>query len=314
MMRFAAFNAAVALGALPLAFAVPAAATPDAPELTAFQQVPVDPFLDAATNGGDVYFQTPDGLLCGIRPAQGLAGCDGPLPGAPAGANELVLAPDLSIRGLRATANPQFVKPTGAAAPVLRVGQKIAFADFECAIGENPAVMCTKGTQPDQWMVIADEGTGIGPATPGLPENFPDPNSFVVGDDSYIVGAGAKNIFPVFTAGGGLTCKMATFSGGEIGCDTASPKTLPGLRSGDNEVYAQLPGPVGTRRAGNPPFTTPSYPGPIRQLPAGHRITTNGATCMATDDGVACFGSVDGPPQGFVVKQDETRTFAGQPR
>ncbi len=313
-MRFATIAVSLALAVSPLALAAPAAAVPDAPDLTDYRSVPVAPYLDGATNGGEVYFQTPDGLLCGIRPAPGLAGCDGKLPGGlPIGTNEVVLAADLSIRGLRATANPQFVKPTGAAAPILHAGEKIAFADFECAVGDGPKVLCTKGTPAAQWLVIAEEGTGIGPATADLPQDFPDPNDYVVGDDPYIVGTGAKNLFPVFTAAGGLTCKMAMFSGGEIGCDTAPPGILPGARGADNEVYAQLPGPVGTRKAGSPPFATPSYPGHIRELPVGFRITTNGATCMSTTDGVACFGAAGGPQQGFQVTADATNTFGGTP-
>ena len=219
-----------------------------------------------------------------------------------------MLAVDQQSRGLRATTNPQFVKPTGAAAPVLSVGHKIGFADFECAVGEGPITVCVKGTPPTQWMTIAATETGIGPPTAGLPENFPDPNAFVVSDDSFVVGVGAKNLFPVFTVASGLTCKMSMFSGGEIGCDG----TLPGIRNGDNEVFAQLPGPVGTRKAGSPPFSTPNYPGVIRQLPAGQRIDSYGATCMATaDGGVACFGAVGSPPQGFAVTAEATTTFGG---
>ena len=305
MMRFAAALASAAVVGLGLiAGAAPASADPAPPDLSGYQETPVDPF----TFGGEVYFQTPGGLLCAIRPGQGRAGCDGPLPGASAGANEIVLAADEPARGLRATSSPQFVKPSGPAAAVLPAGRKLVFADFECAVGDGPNTVCTKGTPPAQWMVIGPSGASTGPGTPGLPPGFPDPNDFVVGDQSYVVGTGPKNIFPVFTVSGGLTCKMAMYSGGEIGCDGK----LPGIDTGDDEVFVQLPGSVGTRKAGNPPFSRPSYPGPVKQLPAGQRIDSYGATCMATaDGGVACYGAVGGPPQGFIVSNSATTTFGG---
>ena len=304
---FPALLSAVALSAAPMLTAVPAAAAPDVPDLSGYPAVASDAYVD----GGELYFQTPDGLLCAIRPAQGMAGCDGPLPGAPVGANEIALAADQSQRGLRATANPLFVKSSGGAAAELPAGHKIAFADFECAVTDTQATLCVKGTPPEQWLVIAPSGTGVGPRTAGLPPGFPDPIDYLVGDQSYVVGSGAKNLFPVFTVGGGLTCKMSMFSGGQIGCDTTAPATLPGLDNGDDEVYAQLPGPVGTRKAGSPRFAAPTYPGPVKQLPTGHRIDSYGATCMATDGGVACFGAVAGPPQGFQVTAEETTTFGG---
>ncbi len=306
-MRTAARVAAVAIGLAPLTPTRPAMAAPAAPDLSRFPAVAVDAYVD----GGEVYFQTPDGLLCAIRPAQGLAGCDGRLPGAPAGANQVALSPDAAQRGLRTTAGPLFVKPSGAAAAALPAGRKIVFADFACAVDDDGTTLCTKGNPPDQWLVIAPSGTMVGPRTAGLPPGFPDPNEFVAGDESYVVGLGPKNMFPVFTVGDGLTCKMAMSSGGVVGCATASSQPLPGVNNGDDEVFAQLPGPVGTRRSGTPRFTAPDYPGIVRQLPPGHRIDSYGATCMATDDGVACFGAVGGPPQGFAVSRTATTTFGG---
>jgi len=118
-------------------------------------------------------------------------------------------------------------------------------------------------------------------------------------------------LVPVFTVAGGLTCKMSMFSGGVIGCDTTPPAVLPGVEGGADEVFAQLPGPVGTRKSGQPRLATPDYPGVVKELPVGHRIDSYGATCMATDDGVACFGAAGGAPQGFQVSASETTTFGG---
>jgi hypothetical protein len=294
--------------AVTLAQAVPAGAVPVAPNLDGYQQTAVDPYVDNAAAGGEVYFQTPDGLLCAIRPAMGSAGCDGSLPAAPAGANEIVLSADLPDRGFHGTANPRFVKPSGGAAAVLPVGHKIVFSDFECAVGDGGITVCTKGNPVERWMVLSPSDSGIGPPTAGLPDDFPDPNDYVSTDQSYVVGAGPKNMFPTFTVANGLTCRIIMYSGGEIGCDG----TLPGVGNGENEVFAKLPGDVGLRKTDAPNYRTPNYPGPVRQLPAGNRISELGATCMATEDGgVSCYGSIAGQTQGFAVSNSDVRTFGG---
>lgn len=273
------------------------------PDLRGYAAVATDGYVA----GNEAYFQTPDGLLCAIQPDRGTAGCDGRLPGTPDGVNEIALTADASTRGLRATANHGFVKSTGDAAPLLREGQKIAFGDFECAVGVGSLTVCTKGQPVAQWMVVSPSATGIGPATEGLPPGFPDPNGFIVGDDTYVVGQGAKNIFPVFTVDGGLTCSIVVYSGGEIGCDG----TLPGVKAGENEVFTQLPGASGTRRTDAPKFSAPAYPGPIKQLPVGHRVNGIGSTCMAIAGGVACVATLAGATQGFEVSPSGVSTFGG---
>jgi len=79
---FPTLLSAVITAAVPLIAAGPARAIPEAPDLSGYQSISVDSYVD----GGEVYFQTPDGLLCAIRPAQGMAGCDGPLPRGSSGA------------------------------------------------------------------------------------------------------------------------------------------------------------------------------------------------------------------------------------
>lgn len=301
VMRFALIVLTMLIGVVATPIAPAGAQPPGMPDLRGYTTVSTYPFA----MGNEVYFQTPDGLLCAIQPDRGAAGCDGRLPGTPGEVNEIVLAADMSARGLRATGNHAFVKSTGDAAPVLREGQKIVFGDFECAVGAGSFTACTKGEPATQWMVVSPNGTGIGPATDGLPPGFPDPNEYIVGDDTYIVGEGAKNLFPVFTVDGGLTCSIIVFSGGEIGCDG----TLPGVKGGQNEVFATMPGGSGIRRTDTPKFKTPAYPGTIRQLPVGYRIQGIGSTCMATTGGVACFGTLAGAVQGFQVTPTSVTTF-----
>jgi hypothetical protein len=306
-MRIAALISATVVGLVPIAVggcAGPATAAPAAPDMSGYQQMPVDQFFD--TSAGLAYFKTPDGLSCSIGPQA--AGCDGPLPGAPAGANEIAVSESQTTRAMRITSTPAYVRLSGPAAQVLPAGHKIAFSDFECAVGEGSVTACVQNAPTSRWMVISPSGTGIGPRLEGLPADFPDPNEFVIGDESYTTGNGAKNIFPVFTVANGLACKMSMYSGGRIGCDGK----LPGVSNGDNEVYAEIPGPVGTRKADNPPFSAPTYPGPVRQLPAGRRVDSYGATCMATDGGgVACYGGFSGRWQGFMVTAEKTSTFGG---
>lgn len=303
-MRAAAIVLALLMSMLAAAAAAPAGAEPPPmPDLRGYLAVPPDAFV----TDGEVYFQTPDGLTCGIQPNRGVAGCDGRLPATPGGVNEIVLAADVNMRGLRATANPGFVKPSGGVVTPLLEGQKIVFGDFECGVGPGPLTACTKGTPPRQWMVVSPTGTAIGPATDGLPQGFPDPNDFVVGDATYIVGTGAKNLFPVFTVDGGLTCSIVVYSGGEVGCDGP----LPGVTGGENEVFTQLPGPSGIRRTGTPKFNTPAYPGPIQRLPVGQRVNGIGSTCMAIAGGVACYATFAGAAQGFQVSPSGTSTFGG---
>jgi hypothetical protein len=302
-MRSALIVLTVLVGVLASSTAPAGAEAPAMPDLRGYTTVSTYPFA----MGNEVYFQTPDGLLCAIQPERSVAGCDGRLPGTPAEVNEIVLAADPSSRGLRATANHTFVKSTGNAAPVLREGQKIVFGDFECAVGAGSFTACTKGQPATQWMVVSPDGTGIGPATDGVPPGFPDPNEYVVGDETYIVGQGAKNLFPIFTVEGGLTCSILVFSGGEIGCDGP----LPGVSGGENEVYAQLPGTAGIRRTDAPKFKTPAYPGPITQLPVGYRVQGIGSTCMAITGGVACIGTLAGAVQGFQVTPTGVSTFGG---
>jgi hypothetical protein len=303
-MRFAMVLLAVLIGVVASPTAGPAGAqSPTAPDLHGYTEVAPDGFV----TGREAYFQTPDGLLCSIQPDRSTAGCDGRLPASPSGVNEIVLTPDVNARGLRATANPRFVKSIGDAAPVLRAGQKIVFGDFECAVGSGQFTACIKGSPSTQWMVVSPARTGIGPATAGLPPAYPDPNDFVVSDDTYLVGLGAKNVFPMFTVDGGLTCSITVYSGGEIGCDGP----LPGVTGGENEVFTTLPGTTGIRRTDVPKFSTPAYPGPIRQLPVGYRVNGIGSTCMASTGGVACYGTVDGPVQGFEVSPAGVSTFGG---
>ncbi|MGK2881944.1 MAG: hypothetical protein ACSLE6_14495 [Mycobacterium sp.] len=276
-------------------------ATPGAPDLSKYQLVS----NEAYRAGDEVYFQTPGGLLCAIRSTQ-WAGCNGTLPGAPSGANEVLLS-DNSERGYYQTSTPRFVRTSGGAAPVLHAGQKITLNDFECAV-DAATTICTKDSPAAAWFTLSPDGADIGPATPGLPDGFPEPQDFVLAEQSYAVGSGPKNIVPMFTVANGLTCQMLMYSGGKIGCNGP----LAGVDGGENQVSFDVPGTASIIKTDNPGFSTPTYPGPVQQLPAGYKVHAYSAesTCLATaDGGVACYAGYNQQYSGFVASKTDTWTF-----
>ena len=292
---------------------------PPAPDLSGYAEVSADDYLVTEQNRRYVSFQTTSGLTCRIE--EGVAGCDGALHGTPAPANEVELyghppqafqvEPDV----FRQTSRPQFTASTGPGGrppKMLPVAHKIVFGDFQCATTTGPITMCTRGSPAAGWFVLSPMHSGIGPRIAGLPARFPDPHDFVVDDQSYIVGSGARNPFPFFTVASGLTCEIEILSGGAYGCDGP----LPGAPEGENEIYVDLSSrQVGMRKTDSPRFNTPHYRGPIRQLPAQHRLDytyETYSTCVATSDGgVACVSNWQRHPQGFVVSSHAAWTFGG---
>ena len=286
---------------------------PPAPDLGGYADVPVDDYLMTEQDTQYVSFQTPDGLTCRI---EGVAGCDGALHGTPAPANEVELyghppqAVEVEPDGFLRTSKPQFTPPGVGPAKTLPVGHKIVYGDFQCAATTGAITTCTRGSPAASWFVLSPGRSGIGPRTAGLPAKFPDPHDFVINDQSYIVGSGARNMFPFFTVASGMTCEIEIFSGGAFGCDGP----LPGAPQGENEIYVDLSaGQVGMRKTDSPRFKTPRYPGTIRQLPAQHRLDytyETYCTCLATSDGgVACIADKQGDFQGFVVSPSSAWTF-----
>jgi hypothetical protein len=286
---------------------------PPAPDLRGYAEVQVDDYLVTEQDTQYVSFQTPDGLTCRIN---GVAGCDGALRGTPAPANEVELyghppqAVEVEPDGFRRTSKPQFTTPADRPAKPLPVGHKIVYGDFQCAATAGSITMCTRGSPAASWFVLSPGRSGIGPRTAGLPAKFPDTHDFVIDDQSYIVGSGARNMFPFFTVASGLTCEIEIFSGGAFGCDGP----LPGAPEGENEIYVDLSaGQVGMRKADSPRFKTPHYPGPIRRLPPLYRLDytyETFCTCLATGDGgVACIAKGQRHFQGFVVSPNSAWTF-----
>ncbi len=294
---------------------------PPAPDLGRFAEVSPDDYLVTEQYTQYVSFQTPGGLTCRIEAIKSVAGCDGALYGTPAPANEVELfgrppaAFEVEPDVFRQTSKQKFTGLTesgGSAPKTLPVGHKIVFGDFQCAAAPGAITMCTRGSPAAGWFVLSPERSGIGPRSAGLPARFPDPHDFVVDDQSYIVGSGPRNPFPYFTVASGLTCEIQIFSGGIFGCDGP----LPGAPEGENEIYVDFSPPqIGMRKTDSPRFTTPTYPGIIRQLPAMHRLDytyETYTTCLATGDGgVACIADWQHHPQGFVVSSHAAWTFGG---
>ncbi len=291
---------------------------PPTPDLGRYAEVSADDYLVTEQYTQYVSFRTPDGLTCRIEAIEPMVGCDGALHGTPAPANEVELfgrppaAVEVEPDVFRQTLKPHFVGPDGSAPQTLPVGHKIVYGDFQCAAAAGAITMCTRGSPAASWFVLSPERSGIGPRSAGLPARFPDPHDFVVNDQSYIVGSGPRNPFPYFTVASGLTCKIEVFSGGAFGCDGP----LPGAPEGENEIYVDFSPPrIGMRKTDSPRFTTPTYTGTIRQLPAMHRLDytyERYTTCLATGDGgVACVADWQHHPQGFVVSPHAAWTFGG---
>ncbi|MBV9722661.1 MAG: hypothetical protein JO082_12195 [Mycobacterium sp.] len=295
---------------------------PPAPDLGRYAEVSPDDYLVTEQYTQYVSFRTPDGLTCrieAIEATDAAAGCDGGLHGTPVPANEVELyghppaALQVEPDAFRRTSKPRFTAPAGASpAKTLPVGHKIVFGDFQCATAPGAITLCTRGSPVPGWFVLSPARSGIGPRSASLPTRFPDPHDFVISDQSYLVGSGARNLFPLFTVASGLKCKIEIFSGGAFGCDGP----LPGAPDGENEIYVDISSSqVGMRKTDSPRFTTPAYPGTIRQLPPMGRIDytyETYCTCLATSDGgVACSADRHGRVQGFVVSAHAAWTFGG---
>lgn len=269
-------------------------ATP-APDLSGYPQVVA---ADYQVSDRYLAFATPDGLTCRIGPE---IGCDGPIRGTPAPANEVVLngtAPPVAVGvepdGFHQTSQPRFVPVAGGAARRLPPRHKIVNQDLQCAVDTGAVTLCTRGSPPAGWFVLSPARSGIGPRIAGLPPKFPDPHDFVVDEPGQ----------PHFSVGSGLICGV---SGGALGCDGS----LPGIPDADNEIYVDLPAHrTGMRRADKPRFTTL---GTITRLPAWHRVDYTGTpftTCVAgAEGGVACFAQLPDHPWGFVVTAHSAWTF-----
>lgn len=276
--------------------------TPPQPDLGGYYELPAEDFLGTEPYPPRwTYFRTAGGLTCALLP--GWAGCTGELHGTPAPANEITMG------GYRLTSRPSIRPPAGFTPKVLRAGRKIVVGDSQCAVGDHAVVRCTVGSPPTRWFVVSARDAGIGPATAGFPDGFPDPKDFVETDERYIVGQPAKKGFPVFTVASGLTCRIMIFSGYEIGCDGP----LPTAPHGENQIWIGGWGDerVGLVKADRPRFGA-GQPGQIRRLPAQHRITDSyetGGTCLATvDGGVACFVGTR-PVRGFIASPTAAYTF-----
>lgn len=264
---------------------------PPAPDLNGYPEVMADNYR---VDNQNLAFRTPSGLICRIGAE---IGCDGPIHGTMAPANEVVLhgtasaaAPD----GFHHTSRPRFVAPPGSAAKLLPLRHKIVVKDLQCAVDAGALTLCTRGFPLTNWFVLTPNRSAIGPRVGGLPPRFPDPHDFVVDDQFASLH---------FTVAPGLACKI----GGVFGCNGP----LPGISGGDNEIYVDLfARQAGLRTTDKPRFTTP---GPVKQLAAWHRIddTDDGfITCLAGGEGgVACYAQAPERARGFVVSAHSAWTF-----
>ena len=137
---------------------------PPRPDLSGYPEVPADDYLVTEQYTKYVSFQTPDGLTCRI---DAVAGCDGPLHGTSAPANEVALG------GFVHTSTPRFSRAGGSPPKTLPAGHKIVHNDLQCAVATGAITICTQGSPATGWFVLSATHSGIGPRSVGLPDRFP---------------------------------------------------------------------------------------------------------------------------------------------
>ena len=127
-----------------------------------------------------------------------------------------------------------------------------------------------------------------------------DPNDFVVGDELHRRHRAKEPVPGVHCVGSGLTCKMAMFSGGVIGCDTTPPAALPVSTVRTMSVRAQLPGPSAPAGPGLPPPAHPDYPGVVGAT-IGHRIDSTAPPAWPPTTASRASEAAGGAPAEFQV-------------
>nr|WP_234794063.1 hypothetical protein [Mycolicibacterium flavescens] len=85
-----------------------------------------------------VYFQTPDGMFCGIGPNGGPIGCDGVPHDAPTGTNQTFLTTGGPAE-YRHSDTPTFTRP---GVDVLPAGHRLENWGASCAVGHQGTVTC----------------------------------------------------------------------------------------------------------------------------------------------------------------------------
>ncbi len=160
MNRFlAAVGACAALSGAVLAGAAPVVAdTPKKPypDITRYAKLDFEGFQIDGKPG--VWFSSPTGLNCGIWD-DGSFGCTGPIPGAPAGTNQIGSFTGENISHFDNTAQPRFV--AGGPQRVLPANSYISYKNVQCATTPANGIYC-KGPYYQNQFLVTPDGSWLG--------------------------------------------------------------------------------------------------------------------------------------------------------
>lgn len=111
-------------------------------------------YVIAGSSG--VWFRSPLGVDCGIGD-DGSFGCAGPLPGVPAGINEISWFPGDYAPRLRESAKPRFY--SGHPGMILTGETYIAYQGSICAVTIDGGVYCARGDRENIHFLITSSST-----------------------------------------------------------------------------------------------------------------------------------------------------------
>ncbi|ODR07811.1 hypothetical protein BHQ15_10255 [Mycolicibacillus koreensis] len=139
-----------AVGWLPAAQADP----PPYPDISRYAKLDFEGFkLD---NQPGIWFSSPTGLPCGIWD-NGSFGCTGPIPGSPAGTNQVGWFPGDGLPHFDQTDQPRFA--AGGPQRVLPANNYLEYHGVRCATTPDNGVYCTRNapvsflvTPQDSWL------------------------------------------------------------------------------------------------------------------------------------------------------------------
>jgi hypothetical protein len=110
-------------------------------------------------------FTTPQGLTCVVSRGAGGYGCNGPIPGAPNGANMITGGPG-GMPGFTSSPRPLFVSDK--AAKPLPANTRISYSTISCGVDEAGAAICTNSFDQTGFVLGPNTSWNFGAVNPLL--------------------------------------------------------------------------------------------------------------------------------------------------
>lgn len=115
------------------------------PDISRYAKLDFEEFrlgAPAPEGTGDLWFSTPQGLNCAILDGGSSFGCNGPIPGAPAGTNQIGSFPGDQQSHYDNTERPRFTNPGGLPQRLLPPQRYIQSGVVTCAVTDTKSVYC----------------------------------------------------------------------------------------------------------------------------------------------------------------------------